>query len=110
MKRLSLVIAVLVLVSPILVADTPTISKIKSGQAGYEAGCNVARSLGLNVCGEYDRLGRLKPEYDPKRVIPKEIKKAAKKVWGTVKKAWNNHCKREFEKAQKKNYYSGSKW
>lgn len=87
MKKVSMILVILVMVSSFMVADTPTISKIKSGEAGYEAGCAAGRALGLNVCGELDKNGTLKPECNPKKVIPKTIINAAKKVIKKVKNA-----------------------
>jgi hypothetical protein len=89
MSEMLLRFAVVVLVLSVLLsfglsADEETIKMVNQGEKFYKAVCLLAREFFPNtVGGEFDRLGNLKPECDPKKVIPRDIAKAVK--WGAEK-------------------------
>ena len=107
MKRTLFVITILSFISFGMFADDATISMVNQGEKFYHASCLIARDLGITtVGGEYDENGALKPECDPKKVLPREAIKAAKwaakKIVKTLTEIGERKVKEELESSKKK--------
>lgn len=99
------ILVVSILFSIGLFGDDATISMVDQGEKFYKFGCMVAREvLKTNTGAEFDRLGNLKPECDPKKVIPRDIAKASKWVYNKVKKAVTKYGKSEMKKDKENPY------
>ncbi len=103
MKHLVFVVMLCVLMSWSVYCDDATIKAMDKGEAFYKAGCMIARELfGTNTGAEFDRLGNLRPECDPKKVIPKTICAGVKKVAKEVNKVVTKYGERKVKEALEK--------